>query len=351
MATWACWAAATAALVVAMAPSRRTSAEPDPPRIELRWQAPDECPDALAMTHAIEGFLGQPMSAVRAQALSIRAHVLGDAAHGYAGKLSIRGDQGSSERALEHPNCTKLTEGIALLAALAIDPERVRTQQEARHSPPPEPPEPPEATSGPSPAPAPPIALASPAAPTAASDRSPDRDRSGARFEPSVTVHGLVGGGALPSVAPGLGLELGLQRSYFEAALIVRGWAARAATVPGAPDARIDISLLSAGLRLCGVPTHRAWSLQACARADIESMAARGEGVDNARSRNPWFAALGGSLAVGYRVGRVTPRVGAELLGSPDRPRFGVLQEGVGIEAFTPKAWQIAGFVGLAYLL
>ena len=118
------------------------------------------------------------------------------------------------------------------------------------------------------------------------------------------------------------------------------------------PDQTLQATALvhEAYLRLVDTTKPQAWeSRWQFFAAAAESM--RRILVDNARSRNPWFAALGGSLSVGYRVGRVTPRAGAELLGSPDRPRFGVLQEGVGIEAFTPKAWQIAGFVGLAYLL
>jgi hypothetical protein len=347
MATWAGWAA-TATLLTTTAPSRWVSAEPSEPPIELRWQAPDECPDALALTRAIEGLLGQPMSEVRHQALSIRASVLGDSAQGYVGKLSFRSRQGGSERALEHPDCVKLTEGMALLAALAIDPERVRAQEEERQTPPPTPP---EAAPPPEPEPERQVTVASPAALPAPSDRSRHGERSGRRLEPSVALMGLVGGGLLPSVAPAVALEVGVRRDHFEAALIGRGWAARGAAVPTASSARVDVSLLGGGLRLCAVPAHGAWSVQACARADLGSMSARGEGVDNARSRSDWFVGLGGSLAVGYRVGPLTPRAGAELLGSPHRPRFGVLRGGVGVEVFRPEPWQLTGFVGLAYLL
>lgn len=99
-----------------------------PSRVSLRWNAPDDCPDDAALVQAVEGVLGQPLTASREQQLAISVNVLGGSG-GYSAKLSFKGPQGSQERFLEHPECGKLTEAVALLVALAIDPERVKARQ------------------------------------------------------------------------------------------------------------------------------------------------------------------------------------------------------------------------------
>jgi hypothetical protein len=80
-------------------------------------------------------------------------------------------------------------------------------------------------------------------------------------------------------------------------------------------------------------------------------MVGHGEGVDNARPRHDAYAALGGSASTAYSIGRLSPLAGVEALGLGVRPRFGVLRDGREQEVFRPRAWQITGFVGLAYAL
>ena len=78
----------------------------------------------------MERLLGQPLGESREQKLSVTISVRGQPG-GYAAKLSFVWPAGNEQRFLEHPECPALTEAAALLAALAIDPERVRARQEA----------------------------------------------------------------------------------------------------------------------------------------------------------------------------------------------------------------------------
>ncbi len=302
------------------------------------------------MLREVEGFLGESLDRAAEQPLGVDARVQGDSSHGYAAKLSFASARGSTERALEHPECAKLTEAVALLIALAIDPERVRAHQEAgavESSSLEAEPTPPEKSPPPRQEPAQP--------PVTTLDQGPSppayRPAVDASVRASVAILGLVGGGMLPSAAPGIGPELALRFGHFEAAAVGRFWATRSAAVPGTPDASLELSLFTGGLRLCGVPTHGPWSLPACARADVGRMTGDGQHVDNQRTGRDWFAGVGGSLAVAYTLGRFSPIAGADLLATTARPRFGVLRVGQEVQAFRPQPWQLSGFIGLAYSL
>ena len=53
-----------------------SAAHADPPaRLALSWQAPADCPDALGLVRAVEGFLGQSLSQAKEQLLAIQARV------------------------------------------------------------------------------------------------------------------------------------------------------------------------------------------------------------------------------------------------------------------------------------
>ncbi|HEY1536837.1 MAG TPA: hypothetical protein VGF76_22600, partial [Polyangiaceae bacterium] len=123
-----CFLVAIGALFVAGV----AAAEATPARVSLHWTAPDECPDDAQLVHQIEALLGQSLLEAGEQTLTVRATAQGDAGRGYAAKVSFTGAQGTEERYLEHPSCENLVQALALVIALAIDPERVRATQRAR---------------------------------------------------------------------------------------------------------------------------------------------------------------------------------------------------------------------------
>jgi hypothetical protein len=320
---------------------------------DLSWQAPSACPQDLSFLRRVEAFLGRRLPQGSARALLVDARVTGDDAQGYVAALSFKDARGSTQRELTHPDCTKLTEAAALLVALVIDPERVKTIQEQGSAPsPPAPSEP--ATPAEEPAPPAKAALPAPvpAEPVRRPESLPSRGSSssgGPRF--SAGVSGLVATGLLPSAAAGVGAELVLSLSGFEAGLGGRYWFPRSAAVPLTAAANVDVSVATATLRVCGVPRSGQWSFAACARADLGDMMGRGEGVDNARARHDSYGALGAAVSAGYSIGRVSPVVGTELLVLVGRPRFGVLRDGQDQSVFQPNLWQLSGFIGLRYVL
>lgn len=128
---WACsWAAG-----VGLGLLTQVAAAQTPGRVSLRWNAPDECPDDVQLVHQIEKLLVEPLpDRGDGLALSVRVVVQGSVSAGYAAKLSFEGAQVKDLRDLEHPSCDKLLSAVALVVALAIDPERVHANQAAAES-------------------------------------------------------------------------------------------------------------------------------------------------------------------------------------------------------------------------
>jgi hypothetical protein len=329
-------------------------AQAAPQRIKLRYSAPAECPDDLELVQAVEEFLGQSLRDAREQDLAIDVRAQGDAKSGYSAKVSFVGAQGTQERYADHPECSKLTEAAALMIAIAIDPERMKARQRG------------EAKTDAAPA-VTPVNATTPVAPISAEPAalqiaptpvSPDRDASS--VAPSERSDGppatlallaLTGSGSLPSVAPGVGADFAVRLGPLEVGVGGRYWISRDATVPTAPASSIEVSLITGGLRLCGVPTFGHWSLPLCLRGDLGDMEGTGQDIPNARTRHALFAALGGGLALSYTRHRLVPVAGLDLHWAPARPRFGALRDREEVVAFRPDAWGLSGFVGLAYQL
>jgi hypothetical protein len=289
----------------------------------------------------VEEFLGQPLSASRQQQLSVSINVVGNATS-FSAKLTFSGAQGTQERFLEHAECDKLTQGVALLAALAIDPERVKARQAAGEAGNGEPaPEPAVAEPPPTPsAPAPPRLVCPEPVPAP----TPEPTSRG-----TLGVAVLLGVGALPGATPGVAAEAGWRLQKFRAALVGRHWSSSSADVASTAPRSIELSLATVGLRGCVLPAVGAWSWQACAGADFGSMAGSGQGVDNARTQRALFSSAEASLAFAYTRANLAPFVGLGASLSVTRPRFGVTRNGTADETFQPSRLSGLAFVGLMY--
>jgi hypothetical protein len=312
-------------------------------RVSLRWNAPDACPDDSELVHAVEEFLGQPLSASREQQLSVSINVLGSASS-FSAKLTFTSPQGTQERFLEHAECDKLTQGVALLAALAIDPERVKARQAAGEA----------ANAEPEPAPAPAVAEAPPAptappAPAVVCPESVQVPPPEPTSQGTLGVAVLVGVGTLPGATPGVAAEVGWRLRQFRAALVGRHWSTSSADVASTAPRSIELSLATVGLRGCVLPAVGAWSWLACAGADLGSMAGSGQGVDNARTQRALFSSAEASLAFAYTRADLAPFVGLGASLSLTRPRFGVARNGTPDETFQPSWLSGLAFVGLMY--
>jgi hypothetical protein len=343
----------TLALLVELAAGSNARAEEALPRVTLRWNAPDECPDDVELLHTVEEFLGEPLAEARAQQLSVSVNVV-DAKGSFAAKLRFKGPGGVEERYLEHPECLKLMEAAALLVALAIDPERVKARQQSRDnaaaaaSPPP--------IAAPSqPVPSQPVVTLAPEPisrrdePTLVASRPPPPKRDALR--PGLEVFGFASSGVLSSTGLGLGAALGLERGHFELGLVGRYWLPRTDPVPGSQRADIQLSLWTAGARFCALPWLREWSLRGCAGVDLGDLSGTGQGLDNARTRHVRFSALSAGLSLRYGQHRLAPFAGLDGAWALEQPPFGVNVNGRQDETFRPEVLSARAFLGLAYAL
>ena len=317
-------------------------------RVSLWWAAPDECADDVQVVHQVEALLGQSLLAAGEQSLTVRATVRGDGARGYAATISFKSLQGTEERALEHPSCEKLVEAVALVVALAIDPDRVQATRRVRES----------EAAAPVVRPVPrregaePVVVTTPRAalPRDSEPRDVPPTRNWLRGV-RMALHGVVGAGPLPKFGGGVEAVLGFRREWFRADLVGRYWLPRASVVNVAPSASVDVALSTLGLRACWVPIHAAWSVAACAGGDIGDQSGAGLGVDAPRTQHALYADVAGGLQLAYTRARLAPEGGFEVTGATARPRFGVVQDGLRVETFRSAAWGFSAFLGLAFEL
>src|SRR5258705_1914175 len=96
-------------------------ADPEREDVVLRYDAPSACPDRAAL----EAMVGQRTPAARfvdgaerVFAITVRA-----SESGFAGELSVTGADGVADRTLTAARCDDLVGALALVVALAIDPE------------------------------------------------------------------------------------------------------------------------------------------------------------------------------------------------------------------------------------
>jgi hypothetical protein len=330
---------ASMAVVAAFLTTETAQAADAPERVSLRWNAPETCPDDAQLVRAVEGFLGQPLVESREQQLSISVTVqVGPG--GFSAKLSFKSPAGTQERFLEHPECGKLTEGVALLAALAIDPERVQARRASAETGASEP--------APEPAPASPKSAVPPEPPKTpaplvvcpAPVKTPPPTSRG-----TLSAAVFLGIGTLPGATPGVATEAGWRVRRFRAALLGRYWSSSSADVASAAPRSIELSLATVGLRACVLPVVGAWSWLACAGADLGDMAGSGQGVDNARTQHAVFGAAEASFSLAYTRYELAPFIGLGASLALARPRFGVARNGGSDEAFRPGP--LGGLVNL----
>ncbi len=96
--------------------------------MELRWNAPAECPDRNAVLETVQQHavaFEEPPRPIRVRA-SVRA--MGD---GYALHLIIEGEGGESEHDLDSASCEVLANAAAFMAAVAMDPV-AKAEEESR---------------------------------------------------------------------------------------------------------------------------------------------------------------------------------------------------------------------------
>lgn len=349
-------------------------AEPGGAGIEVRWQAPEECPGEPEVRAAVERHVGRPLAAMGDGRLAIVARVQRVEA-GWALTVSAVTRTGTQERSLRYAHgCARLAEAAAVLIAMTIDPavlgrmDPAALELLARAE-----------TATPEPAPEPPTSV--PVAPEPVSVEGSgaaeepvipvEARREGAAEEPVILVEGrreatpvrvsagpakarrarAIGGAArasaslgygdLPAVGGGVTGALALRVGRFQAEAGGGGWFMREREVEGAGTARFELWMVS--LRAGAVlALPRRFEIPLLLGAEAGQIRVRG--VQLAGARTPWVAlSLGTGVAFVPRP-RVAIVLGIEGLVPLTRPRFVV--EGAG-EIFRPQA--LAVRVGLGF--
>jgi hypothetical protein len=237
---------------------------------ELRVRAPSECDLEATLREDTERLTGAPIS--EASNMDFEIEVEAEEQGGFTLELvSIERSRGTRRvRELRGASCSEVTNAGAVALALAIqqasDPE-----------------------SEPEPSAEPETAPVTAVEPRSAAEREPEADRAieqrpAAEREPVSFGLGaglLVDSSALPRVAPGAGVELGLRYSGFRFAAVGSWFAPQHAAVDAGRGG--DFELLAAGLLVCREAAVGRVTPLGCAGYEIGSL--RGEGTGVARSR------------------------------------------------------------------
>src|SRR5512143_3875954 len=85
-----------------------------PPKLELVWSAPDECPDSAELTSRVSRLLGD---AVRSNITAATDVMRTDGV--YRARLRVTTSAGTGERILESSQCDTLADSVALVIALS----------------------------------------------------------------------------------------------------------------------------------------------------------------------------------------------------------------------------------------
>ena len=289
---------------------------PEPAAVELRWNAPAECPtgdqvldDARTLAVHRDATASRPPVVVEAVVERLAE-----------GRFRLTLAIGATQQKLEASSCAQLARAGALFVALIMDPSRGDPPGETASD------------AGPPPAPA----------PSAAPARPPEEhDAHAGRREVSVlTAAGIViDVGTLPRAEPLGALDVGVRYRRVEVSLQGTLGPAQDKTLRGAAGARLEP--LSAMLAPCYAPLVTGLlRVGPCARGELGWIHAQGIGLSQTRTANAAWLSLGGELAAWLSLGQTfEARLGAGVLVPVMRPNFeltglgSVFEPGVAVRA------------------
>jgi hypothetical protein len=276
--------------------------------IAISWNAPGECPGLDALKAEVRRVAGQvpPPS----EPLSADATVRRGSGTSWQLTLTTRAGARAGERRLAGADCAELMHAAALVMALMINPQASIVPE------PPSPP-PPEAP------PPPPI---------------PER-----RFAVGADV--VVGSGALPEIAPGIGLRFAAAAGALSAELRASIWASRSTESPSAPGTGGSFNLADGAIAGCArARRDRRLAPGVCVGASVVRLHGTGYGVTDPDDAAAWWTVA--FAEANLRI-RLTPgnavRLAAQGLVPLGRPNFAL--DGVG-HVFQPASFWLRGTLG-----
>lgn len=259
--------------------------ELDPPksRYELSWDAPAQCPSVEQVRERVDELL--VVAPAEGEAIAAEVQVVASEA-GFVASLRLRSGEQEGLRELGDPDCRELAEALALIIALAVDPELMSREPIAAEEPEPVAEEPePVADEQPDPVEEQPDPKEE--APDPIEDQPPEPP-------PTTSLRGfglaLRGGAAFAVIAPASA------RVQLSASSFGRWWRAELGISTSIPQP-IDIgrfSITAAELRGCFVPERRAVEFPLCVGVEAGAMTGVGTVGGGRRATAPWLAASPG---------------------------------------------------------
>ncbi|MGH1346047.1 MAG: hypothetical protein ACRBN8_31070 [Nannocystales bacterium] len=274
-------------------------AAPAQPSVEVRWVGPVQCVDPVELEALVVELAGVPPSPI---VLSVSATP--------ATQWSVEIEYEDTQRVVASDDCALLTEAVALIVAVRIDPLRTASQVEPEPEPEPGPTPEPEPELEPKPAPRP-------------RPLEPERPRPArGPLAPSAAV-GVAGSlGSLPRGGVALRADVGVRRNALEVDI--------GAVATLGPESRAQQGVASA-FRLFAGLAQACWVLESgavaaplCGRAEVGLFQARPRGLQRPNDINAlWLApALRAGLAPAR--GRFAPEGFLEVAAPLRRHRFEV---------------------------
>jgi len=279
---------------------------------QIEWTAPSSCPQVAQVRQRVAALMEAPLESLE-DSVFIANGVVEPGEPEWKLELTLTTADGTEARELNGESCEALTDAAAVVISIALSPSAPPAPELPPAKPPP---------AAPAPAPASPV----------------ERTYTVLGF---VRLSGGFSAGTLPSVAPAVGVGLGLQRRRFRTEILARYFFARRAE---AEDATGQVGQWAFLVHACYSPRVRRVEFPLCAGPEIGMMVGRGEAVDESMTgRLLWLAAI---LDAGV-VFRPVPRVGlwlqVDFVVPITRPGFEI--EGVGLvhRASVVGAYGLAG--------
>lgn len=253
------------------------------PAVELRWRAPEECPDAGWVTSHLEEYLGQTSASDEPARVEAEVRRLDDGQWELTLRFESRPDE---PRVLTNATCEGLAEAAVVVVAIAVTPEPTAASE----------PEVPREPTPREPAPAP--SIATPGQDPASTPRRP--------VELSLAALAGVGFGAVP-VGPTIVPVLAVSAPRWRVAVSGLYEPPRSLRLADLPASGSDVMHWALGPEACWLPHPRPrLALPVCGGVELGQLTATPvQLVDGQRRRSTWAAT---TLAVGLRA-RVHPRV------------------------------------------
>jgi hypothetical protein len=282
------------------------AAEPETPEaVRLRYSATEECPSEAAFSGEVKARIRKPVTwtaALPARDITVTIQVANDRARGDLDIVETNGER--TARSIAADTCAEVASGLALVVALALDPN-ARTEPLAQSAAPPPPPV----------APPPPAPKVEPPRPV--------------RERPLRVFAGLAGGvgsGYAPvaNIVAGalLGTRLETDSAFAPSLYLTPSWGKTGVTGPEAAEAEFSWFLVR--IDACPVRFRASTSLAfwGCASAELGNVNAIGKAIANPDEQDRLWADLGPGLRGRLALGSWFLDVGGGLLFTLRQYRF-----------------------------